>query len=102
MRRIQFIELHEQPWFPSALRNEITDALQYGSAALKAYGPIAILLQRALAASRHHSIVDVCSGSGGPWLHLSQNLGDDAAAYPICLTDKFPNLTGFENARAAS
>jgi hypothetical protein len=24
MRRIHFIELHEQPWFPSSLRDEIT------------------------------------------------------------------------------
>ena len=26
MRRIQWIELHEQPWFPSSLRDEVTDA----------------------------------------------------------------------------
>ena len=26
VRRIQWIELHEQPWFPSSLRDEVTDA----------------------------------------------------------------------------
>jgi SAM-dependent methyltransferase len=102
MRRIQFIELHEQPWFPSTLRNQITDALQYGSAALKAYAPVSALLQRAIDAAESRSIVDLCSGSGGPWLHLSQTLRGDTAAYRICLTDKSPNLAAFENIKAAS
>lgn len=102
MRRIHFIELHEQPWFPRTLRHEITDALQYGSAALKAYAPALLLLQRALDSSRQNSVVDVCSGSGGPWLHLAKKLGGDSAGCRICLTDKFPNLAGFENAKAAS
>ena len=102
MRRIQFIELHEQPWFPSTLRNEITDALQCGLEILKAYASVSTLLQRALDASRSRSIVDVCSGSGGPWLDLSQKLRGNAAAYSILLTDKFPNLAAFENVKAAS
>src|ERR1700680_1779278 len=78
MRRIQFIELHEQPWFPRTLRNEITDALQCGSKFLKAYDPISLLLQRALDTTRSRAIVDVCSGGGGPWLDLSQKLRGDA------------------------
>jgi hypothetical protein len=102
MRRIQFIELHDQPWFPSTLRNEITDVLQYGSELLKAYAPISVLLQRALDATRSRSIVDVCSGSGGPWVGLSQMLQGDTAAYRIWLTDKFPNFTAFEKVKAAS
>ena len=102
MRRIQFIELHEQSWFPPTLRNEITDALQCGSELLKAYAPISVLLQHALDATRSRSIVDVCSGSGGPWLDLSQKLRGDKAPYRIWLTDKFPNLAAFENVKAAS
>ena len=102
MRRIQFIELHEQPWFPSTLRNEITDALQCGSEILKAYAPISRLLQRALVSAESHSIVDVCSGSGGPWLNLSQELGEGGRGYRIWLTDKYPNLAAFEKIKAAS
>lgn len=102
MSRIQFIELHEQPWFPPTLRNEITDALQCGSEILKAYAPISGLLQCALDAAGSRSIVDICSGSGGPWLDLSQKLRGDTAAYRIWLTDKFPNLASFENVKAAS
>lgn len=102
MRRIQFIELHEQPWFPATLRNEITDALQCGLEFLKAYAPISGLLLRALDAAGSRSIVDVCSGSGGPWLDLSQKLRGDTGAYCIWLTDKFPNLAAFENVKTAS
>jgi hypothetical protein len=102
MRRIQFIELHEQRWFPSTLRNEITDALQCGSEILKAYVSISTLLQRALVAAGSRSIIDICSGSGGPWLDLSQTLRGGTPAYSILLTDKFPNLVAFENMKTAS
>ena len=102
MRRIQFIELHEQPWFPTTLRNEVTDALQFGSEKLKAYDPIFHLLQRALSATRSRSVVDLCSGSGGPWLDFSKRLGADATAYRILLTDKFPNLAAAANAKTSS
>src|ERR1700674_4435465 len=101
MRRIQFIELHEQTWFPPTLRNEITDALQCGSQYLKAYAPISELLQRALDASGSSSVVDLCSGSGGPWLDLSRKLRRDTA-YRIWLTDIFPNRVAFENVKADS
>jgi hypothetical protein len=102
MRRIQFIELHEQSWFPSTLRNDVTDALQCGSEVLKAYAPIFLILQRALEATQSTAIVDLCSGSGGPWLDLSQKLQQNTVPYRICLTDKFPNLMAFENVKAAS
>jgi len=48
MRRVQFIELHEQPWLPSSLRHGITDVLQFGLNVFRAYAPIAPLLQSAL------------------------------------------------------
>ena len=102
MRRVQFIEFHEQPWFPVTLRNEITDALQSGSEFLKAYAPVSVLLQRALDATRSRSIVDIGSGSGGPWLDLSQELQGGPTAYRIRLTDKYPNLAAFEKVRATS
>jgi hypothetical protein len=120
MRRLHLIELHEQPWFPSSLRDGITDALQFGLNLVNLYLPIAPLLNSALesAGSRakfgssnghpsngHQSVVDMCSGGGGPWLELSRTLhsGDgDLPARQICLTDKYPNLAAFQNVRAAS
>jgi hypothetical protein len=102
MRRVQFIELHEQPWFPSSLRNGITDALQFGLNLLRVYSPIAPLLQSVLDAGRCRSIVDMCSGAGGPWLDLSRKLQPEAEAVQILLTDKYPNLRAFKKVRASS
>jgi hypothetical protein len=102
MRRVQFIEVHEQPWFPPSLRHEITDALEFGLNLLKAYAPMAPLLQSVLDYTRSRSIIDMCSGGGGPWLDLSRRLRPDAQAFHILLTDKYPNLRAFQNVRAAS
>jgi hypothetical protein len=102
MRRAQFIELHEQPWFPPSLRQQITDALQFGLNLLKAYAPIAPLLQSSLDATSCRSIVDMCSGGGGPWLDLSRRFHPDAKVIHILLTDKYPNLAAFQNVRVAS
>lgn len=111
MHRIQFIELHEQPWFPSSLRDDITDAVQFGYNLIKAYAPIAPLLQNVIDSSRNgtnsgQSIVDLCSGGGGPWLDLSQKLqcrnAADSAGLQIWLTDKYPNLQAFQSVSASS
>lgn len=97
MRRLQFIELHEQRWFPSSIRDEATDALQYGLSLLKAYAPITTLLQRAVGSANSRSIVDLCSGGGGPWLDLSRKLKENAPDLSIWLTDKYPNLAAFKS-----
>ncbi|MGH9515663.1 MAG: hypothetical protein ACRD3P_08305 [Terriglobales bacterium] len=111
MRRVQFIELHEQPWFPSSLRDDVTDALQFGFNLLKAYAPIAPLLQSIIdrtgnGANSLQSIVDMCSGGGGPWLELSRELrcgnDEDSVGLQIWLTDKYPNLEAFQSLSAAS
>ena len=107
MRRIQFIEIHEQAWFPSFLRDEATDALQFGFNLLNAYVPIAPLLQRALESTGERSngdrsIVDLCSGGGGPWFGLSRRLQADSPALHVWLTDKYPNLGAVQNVGTAS
>src|ERR1700733_2619822 len=102
MRRIQFIELHEQPRFPKFLRDDITDTLQFALSNTAAYGSIAPLFQRALCAAKRHSIVDLCSGAGGPWLDLGRRLESGIAGFHVLMTDKFPHVTAFETAQARS
>ena len=53
------------------------------------------------------SIVDMCSGGGGPWLDLARQLrcGDadgDSAGLQVWLTDKYPNLEAFQSVSASS
>jgi hypothetical protein len=111
MRRVQFIELHEQPWFPSSLRDDVTDAIQFGFNLLRAYAPIVPLLQSVIDSTGNRrndsqSIVDMCSGGGGPWLDLSQKLhasgGGSSASLRIWLTDKYPNRQAFQTIRSSS
>jgi hypothetical protein len=108
MRRIHFIELHEQPWFPSSLRDDVTDAVQFGFNLLRAYTPITPLLHRLIESGTKNgapSIVDMCSGGGGPWLTLSQELRREnggCADLQIWLTDKYPNLEAFRSISASS
>src|ERR1700727_541576 len=112
MRRIQFIELHEQSWFPSSLRADVTDALQFGFNLLHAYEPVAPLLQNVIdstenATNHQQSIIDMCSGGGGPRLDLARHLRcrdaeRDSAGLQVWLTDKYPNLEAFQSVSASS
>jgi hypothetical protein len=116
MHRVQFIELHEQPWFPSSLRADVTDALQFGFNLLHAYAPIAPLLQDVIDSTANgindqQSIIDMCSGGGGPWLDLCQKLrcrstensaAANSARLQVWLTDKYPNLEAFQSVSASS
>jgi hypothetical protein len=107
MPRIHFIEIHEQPWFPSSMRDGVTDALQFGLNLSRVYGPIAPLLQRVLDSTRSGSIVDLCSGGGGPWFDLvgkveSRNREGHGSVPQVWLTDKYPNHGARENLGAAS
>jgi hypothetical protein len=98
MRRIQFIELHEQPWFPRFLRDDITDTLQCALNFSAAYASIVPLVQRALRSAGGDSVIDLCSGAGGPWLDLARRLRCEISGFHVSLTDKFPNNAAFENA----
>lgn len=102
MQRVQLIEIHEQPWFPSWLRDQVTEAMQQGMHALKIYSTVAPMLHRTLATTGGQDILDICSGGGGPWPHLAETLGADLRDLQVRLTDRNPNLEAFESLRAAS
>ncbi len=103
MRRMQLIEIHDQPWFPGFLRDQVTDALQLILQIGNFYQPIATRLQRALGNSGAHQILDLCSGAGGPWLWLYKDFDrQDSSSVPVYLTDKYPNAPAFARAQIAS
>ncbi|MGA3104815.1 MAG: class I SAM-dependent methyltransferase [Terriglobales bacterium] len=112
MRRIQFIEIHDQEWLPAPIRDGVTSSLQFGINLLNTYRPVVPLLRRgldamALPANGGHSVVDLCSGGGGPWLKLRRDLepagsNGNGSALQISLTDKYPNLAAFEKVKKAS
>jgi hypothetical protein len=112
MRHIELIELHDHPRFPAPLRDLMTDALQALWRFGNCYGAILGELHGGLAADRafgkgglvagsecgagRAEVLDLCSGGGGPWPRLAQELEREyGLAVRVCLTDKYPNLEGF-------
>jgi hypothetical protein len=103
MRRIDMVELHDHPRFPVFLRNLITEALQALWEIGNSYHPILLRLYASLSATSTAvpaEVLDLCSGSGGPWLRLSRELGRTYRfSVHVCLTDKYPNRRAFEQTR---
>jgi hypothetical protein len=100
MRRRQWIEIHDQPWFPNSLRGYVTDILQFVWNFFNFYEPIVPRLRRALQEAGTNRILDLCSGGGGPWLGLVRDFEDkERFRLDICLTDRFPNPQAFEYAK---
>jgi hypothetical protein len=90
MRRLHLFEIEDQSWCPPLLRDALTGILEHHLRTRNVYGPIVPRLKAALEATRSAEVLDLCSGSGGPWMGLLQQLGADIPIR-VRLTDKFPN-----------
>jgi len=86
MGRLQLFEIHDQAWCPPSLRDALTDFLQFTISLGRSYAPVVPLLRDAITRTGATRVVDLCSGAGGPWRTLRQELG-----VPVTLTDKYPN-----------
>lgn len=96
MKRFHFIEIEDQNWCPANIRNGITDFLQYIVYTFHLYRPVSQRLFNSFIKSGSEKIIDLCSGGGGPWLSLTENLPkalkDQLVIY---LTDLYPNTDAF-------
>ena len=93
MPRLHLFEIADQAWCPKAFRDAETDLLEFFIRISNYFEPIVPCLTDALEKAGEHQIVDLCSGSGGPWLSLLSKL-DGNKALRILLTDKYPNALG--------
>jgi hypothetical protein len=102
MRRHHLFEFEDQPWLPVTIRNGMTDLLNKTIEVLRLYEPVAPVLAEALRSTGERSILDLCSGGGGPLPVLRRRLasahGLDLAAR---LSDFYPNIAAFERIAAA-
>ncbi len=90
MQRQRWFEIHDQPWFPAFLRDLTTEALEAVWNSNRTYVPIAGRLRDAVRRSGANRIVDLCSGGGGPWTGLYEEMADGDAV-TLCMTDFYPN-----------
>jgi len=86
-------------WCPESVRAIVTDYLQFGAKKWKMDAAIVSLLRRALEHAGVHQVIDLCSGSGGPWLHIIRDLEGEGFPVKVLLTDKYPNAQAFKSAR---
>lgn len=95
MRRRQWIEVADQPWCPAAVRDGLTDYLQWVIDRTAPYAAAGPLLAEALRASGAGTAVDLGSGAGGPWRALVGQLAAAGVPVRVRLTDAHPNAAAF-------
>lgn len=103
MARRQLWEIHEQPWCPAQVREGTTDCLNAFAIWAGQYAAVVPKLREAFRQTNSSRVIDLCSGSGGPWLQLYRRFHRDAAhPLEIVLTDLYPNLSAMRDAEMRS
>lgn len=97
MRRLHLFEFEDLPWFPAAIRDSMTDLLGMTIAVARIYHPVVPLLAEALRTTGDRTILDLCSGGGGPVPTLRELLArDHGIEVEVRLSDFYPNVAAFE------
>lgn len=103
MKRRHWFEFNEIDWLPAIMRGLITDYLVTVGRLTQSFSPLLPLLLRALEHGRNRQrIIDLCSGSGGPWIYLAdqvERLSDSRVE--IVLSDLYPDPAGATGAKAS-
>ena len=69
MKRVHWFEFMDFKWFPNFLRDIITDTIKV-SDKNPMFDRIVSVIVNALYQSKTNTVVDLCSGGGGPWFRL--------------------------------
>lgn len=100
--RLHLFELEDLQWFPTTIRDLMTDYLHFIEQRFRVHEPAVPLLHEVLDATGRRQVVDLCSGGGGPILALQQALASEGLAVQFTLTDRYPNLAAFERVASGS
>lgn len=101
MRRFHLFEFEDFSWFPDSIRNGGTDYLGFILRLIDFYEPIASILEKELTQIGKTTIVDFCSGNGGP-IEIIRNAMENPDQVDFLLTDKFPNLPAWQKLKEKS
>jgi hypothetical protein len=97
VRRQRWFEIHDSRWFPGFLRDLVTESLEAVWNASRTYHPIAGRLREALERTGSMAVVDLCSGGGGPWTGLYEEVAA-GSELRVRLTDRYPSRMAVEAA----
>ena len=103
MARIHAFEFEDQAWFPSLIREYMTDFLSHmGGWSKIPYLPFTERLARVMQRTGDARVVDLCSGGGGPAVLIASDLRERLARpVGVVLTDLYPSPSRLDHARAA-
>lgn len=96
MGRLHLIEFEDKQWFPSTIRNYMTDFLQHIANTVDFYKALVPILKRGVESSGEKRIIDLASGGGGGWKKLGVHLSKTLPDVQVHLTDYYPNTRAFE------
>ncbi len=88
---MHLFEIEDQSWCPDWLRRAMTGYLRVVNARLRPYAAAATPLAELINESGHDRIVDLCSGAGGPWPELREDLLRLNCGATVVCTDLWPN-----------
>lgn len=91
MGRIHLFEFEDKKWFPSNIRNYMTDFLQFVANQFDFYRLITPVLKKGLESVDSNQIIDLASGGGGGWKSLSKHIEKELPDVKVNLTDFYPN-----------
>ena len=102
MDRVQLFEFEDLPWFPHVVRECMTDFLSFlGQRGRVVYRGFAERLAPAVQATGDDTLLDLCSGGGGPAITIAELMRESLDTHlKVVLTDLYPNLPRLERARA--
>lgn len=102
LRRTHLVELEDLPWFPARIRDYGTDYLRAVERATGLFEPVAPMLAEAMREAGTTTVMDLCSGGGGPWPEMAGALSRQGLDPQVVLTDLYPNQSAFAWAEAES
>lgn len=98
LKRIQFIELQDLAWLPSTIRDGVTSYLEFLLRVFKIYDPVSDVINDILLNHNIKTVVDLCSGAGGPTRNIAQYFPE----HKFLLTDLYPNFKAFKKVKKTS
>lgn len=102
MARVQLFEFEDLSWFPQIVRECMTDFLSFlGQRGHVVYTGFAERLAAAMQITGDDTILDLCSGGGGPAITIARLIRQRRdVPLSLVLSDLYPNLPRLERARA--
>jgi hypothetical protein len=97
MGRVHLFEFEDQPWFPRLIRSYMQDHLTFmGNLSGPAYQTFAEKLKTAMERMKQDTLLDLCSGSGGPARTVVRLLRAQGFEAHARLSDLFPNVAAYQ------